>query len=105
MLNNKLFEEFGNESKLFFDELANSLNKEELEACYAKKGCTVNSGKLHGPGTIMVSTGNNFTFDRIDMKCIDISISLSNAKDEVGVLCIKADDKRIERGDGIKIWV
>lgn len=104
MLNTKLFEEFGNESRLFFGELAKNVDKDVLRNCYAIVGDTVESGSLTAPRRIAVKSNNIADIKTVNHHCIDISMNIGNEEDERIVTCRKFKPEQIEK-DGIKIWV
>lgn len=104
MLNPKLFEVYGEDSKMFFDEIISNTNMDEVNVCYALSDSVIHSGDYHGPGRIAVQTDNKNTILKVRDLCINCIRRMRDTDDEYGILCRKYDKESLERY-GIKIWV
>lgn len=104
MLNEKLFEVFGEESRLFFKKLSSALSDSELSVCYAINCGTMQSGKLVAPERIAVQTDDKMIIRHVDQNCINISMDLGVDEDECIVIANRYEPYLVER-DGIKLWV
>lgn len=106
MLNFELIQEYGTDSRAFFEQLVARLDQELMEVCYAIKGINVKSGNLVGPYQLGLLTTDDTILSQVQKVCLDISIDLRDKEDIRGLFisCIRCTYDQVDKY-GIRVWL